>query len=143
MGFNKRYIRKEMILDNIDNLSYISGLVKADALIMDTWSRNFFDNFNFKWKSYNELRENLNEDVKFYSFHKPTLEHENYPKLKNLSNVLVNLKTDPSWTDILLAGELLDKMITDNIEIPPGISGRFDPLVKWHIELIEKQYGQE
>jgi len=144
MGFNKRYIRKEMILENVTNIPYVSRLVKADALIMDTWSDNFFKNFDFKWKKYQELRVKLNDDVKFWSMHGPTLEHENYPKLKSLSNVLLNLKTDPSWVDILLTHDILKEMDMEFVEKqnpPQEISGRFDKLVPWHIKLIEGYYG--
>lgn len=132
MGFNKRFIKKEIILNNIDNPSYIEGLVKGDALIMDTWSKNFFDNFDLKWKIYNSLREKLNNDF-IYSSNK--LEHDDYPKLKKLSNVLINLKTNPSWVDIILAGELLKQK---NDEIPN--IGKFKSLVNYYIKLIESQY---
>ena len=46
-----------MILDNPNNISYISKLVNADALIIDSWSDKFFKNFNFKWKTYNQIRD--------------------------------------------------------------------------------------
>jgi hypothetical protein len=141
MGFHKRFINKDMILRNVDDISYISSLVSADALIMDNWSRNFFNNFNLKWKEYNSLRDKLNEDVQFYSFHEPTLEHDNYSKLKNLSNVLVNLKIDPSWTDILLTHDILKEMDVKFTEkTPDNIIGKFDKLVPYHIELIERYY---
>ena len=146
MGFNKRYIRKEMILDNIDNISYISKLVKADALIMDSWSVKFFDNFDFKYETYNKLREELYDDVQFYSFHKPTLEHKNYNKLKKLSNVLINLKTNPSWSDILLTSDILKEMDMEFAEKqnpPQEIAGKFSKLVPYFIKVIEEYYGQE
>lgn len=138
MGFHKRYIRKEMILENVSNIPYVSRLVKADALIMDTWSDNFFKNFDFKWKTYNEMREKLNDDTKFDSHSMNKVKHENFNKLKNLSNILLNLKTNPSWVDIDLVGEILS---LTNKDISEEISGRFDELVKYHIKLIEESYG--
>ena len=45
MGFHKRYIKKEMILENVDNIPYVTRLVKADALIIDSWSDKFYKNF--------------------------------------------------------------------------------------------------
>ena len=143
MGFHKRYIKKEMILENVDNIPYVTRLVKADALIIDSWSDKFYKNFNFKWEKYQELREILNEDVKFWSMHSKTLEHENYPKLKNLSNVLLNLKTDPSWVDILLTTDILkelDMEFVENQNPPKEINGKFTKLVPYFIKVIEEYY---
>jgi len=124
MGFTKRYINKDMILRNVDNLRYVSRLVRADGLIMDIWSKNFFDNFDFKYESYNKNRE---EAIKTNSSDLEKLE-----KLKKLSNILMNLKTNPTWLDINLVSE----MIGDKPEMT-----EIDELSKWYIETIEKQYG--
>jgi hypothetical protein len=43
MGFNKRYINKEIILSN---LSTIDILLKSDGLTMDVWSSNFIKDLN-------------------------------------------------------------------------------------------------
>lgn len=45
MGFNKRYITKEKILNNLSSLNM---LFKSDALILDTWSSNFHKEINLK-----------------------------------------------------------------------------------------------
>jgi hypothetical protein len=144
MGFNKRFVKKEMILGNVDNIPYVCRLVNADALIIDAWSDKFFKNFDFKWEKYQELREKLNTDVQFWSMHDKTLEHENYPKLKSLSNVLLNLKTNPSWTDILLVSDILkdiDMVFLEKLNPPKEIAGKFKELVPYHIKLIEDYYG--
>lgn len=40
MGFNKRIVTRESILRGDDN--YLKSLLKADALIMDTWASSFY-----------------------------------------------------------------------------------------------------
>jgi len=144
MGFNKRYIRKEMILENVDNIPYVSRLVKADALIMDTWSDKFFKNFDFKWEKYNEIREGVKEDTIYDSHHSNVLNHKNYKELFNLSNVLLNLKTDPAWVDILLTSDILKELDIEFVEKqnpPKEITGRFQKLVPYFIKVIEEYYG--
>lgn len=133
-----------MILDNVNNISYIKGLVKADALIMDNWSVKFFDNFNFKYETYNKIREGIKEDTIFDSHHNNVFNHENYKELFNLSNVLLNLKTDPAWIDILLTSDILKELDMEFVEKqnpPEDIRGRFNELVPYFIKVIEEYYG--
>lgn len=139
MGFNKRYIHKEMILDNPDNVSYIAGLVNADALIIDDWSDNFFKNFNFKWKNYNKIRQEIMNDTMFDSHFNGIIGHRNYKHLFNLSNTILNLKTNPSWIDIQLSYDILKDKI--EINVPEEEIGKFDILVEYYIKLIEDYYG--
>lgn len=141
MGFNKRFVRKEMILNNSENISYIAGIVNADALMIDDWSDKFFKNFNFKWKTYNKIRDSINNEVVLDSNLDNITNHKNYKDLFKLSNVLLNLKTNPSWIDILLTYDILKEMDVKFIEkIPNNITGKFDELVPYHIELIERYY---
>ena len=139
-----------MILKNVDNVSYIAGLVNADALIMDDWSDNFFKNFNFKWETYNKIREEIMDATMFDSHHNGITGHKNYKLLFNLSNTLLNLKTNPSWIDIVLTYDILveqgyDFSVIENSMngVPFDIAGKFDPLVEYHIKLIEDYYGQK
>jgi hypothetical protein len=134
MSFNKRYIKKDIILSNIDNLKYISDLVKADALIIDNWSDKFYKNFDFEFKKYNEIRSLIISENKFDSNHREMLSDENFNKLKKLSNVLINLKTNPKWIDIHLANSIIEDTIPDDI------SGKFDLLVNYFIEKINSIY---
>ena len=138
MGFNKRFIRKNMILDNVNNISYISKLVNADALIIDDWSDKFFKNFNFKWKTYNKIREEIIDSTKFDSHQNGIISHRDYKHLFNLSNTLLNLKTNPSWIDIQLSYDILKDKI--EISLPEDVIGKFDKLVEYHIKLIEDYY---
>ena len=142
MGFNKRYIRKEMILNNSDNVSYIAGLVNADALIMDEWSDKFFKNFNFKWKTYNKIREEIMDATRFDSHHNGITGHRNYKHLFNLSNTLLNLKTNPDWIDIQLSYDILKEKIEMPL-VPAECVDKFDKLIEYHIKLIEDYYGQK
>lgn len=135
MGFSKRYVKRDMIMNSVDNLSYISNLVNADALILDNWSNKFFKNFNFKWKDYNKIREGIINDTKFDSHHNGVVNHVNYKKLFSLSNILLNLKTNPSWVDIQLSDDILTPLV------PEEYSGNFNKLVDFYIDEIEDYYN--
>jgi hypothetical protein len=118
----------------MNNISYIKNLVNADALILDSWSKKFFDNFNFK-SNYQKIRRELNEDTKLSSNLEDTKNHNNFNKLKSMSNILINLKTNPQWVDVILVQEILD--IKD---IDVDRRGRFDLLVQDSIERINSIY---
>jgi hypothetical protein len=135
MGFNKRFVKKEMIINNINNLNYISNLVNADALLIDDWSDNFYKNFDFNYKTYNDLRKNIISNTEIYSDNKRILEHNDFIKIKKLSNVYLNLKTNPDWVDIQLVNSILEEIIPDDI------SGKFDLLVNFFIKKIDNKYG--
>lgn len=92
MGFHKRYITKDTILTHINDLD---TLFKADALIMDNWSKKFSDDLN---KEERLLREKIKEDQKFLSGCPD--KHPDYPKLNSLSEALIGLMTNPTWLDI-------------------------------------------
>jgi hypothetical protein len=134
MGFNKRYIKKELILNNLNNLDYISNLINADALIIDDWSDDFYKNFNFNFKEYNKIRNKIINDNIISSNHREMLSTDGFSKLKSLSNIYVNLKTNPNWLDIHLANSILEE------SIPDDISGKFDLLVDYFINKINLRY---
>lgn len=128
MGFNKRYITQKGILENISDLE---KYLKADALIMDMWSSRFCDDLNPKER---KLREDLKKDTMFWS---GGLEkHPNFSKLDSLSEMIIALKTDPTWTDILLTIKKL------NIPIDQDERGKFEILreksIKYIIDYYEK-----
>lgn len=59
MGFNKRFITKEIIEMTEDN--YMENLFNADSLIFgDDWSHEFYKMFTDK-KPINEIKENLKQ----------------------------------------------------------------------------------
>jgi hypothetical protein len=132
MGFNKRYIKKELILNNLDNLDYISNLVNADALIIDDWSDKFYKNFNFNFKNYNKMR----NEIKDNNNYREMVSTDGFNKLKSLSNIYINLKTNPNWLDIHLVNSIIEE------SIPDDISGKFDILVHYYIDKINLIYEQ-
>jgi hypothetical protein len=134
MSFNKRYIKAELIISSLNNLDYISNLVKADALIIDDWSDKFYKNFDFEFKKYNKVREEIILENKFSSNHREMLSDDKFNKLKKLSNIYINLKTNPDWIDIHLANSIIEDTIPDDI------SGKFELLVDYFIEKINSIY---
>ena len=127
MGFHKRFISKELVLSQ-NNFEDIESLLKADALIFFTWSSNFFKRFDENYIEYQKKRQELIEKNKFASVFSNTNDFDKY----HISNVLINLKTNPSWLDIHICIESFRP-----IEIPQTISGKFDLLCKFCIQLIE------
>lgn len=125
MSFNKRYVRKEMILNKIDDVSYIFRLFKSDILIMDDWSNNFLKNFNYNCESLDKVRKQLIDGVDY---------NDNYKKLFNLSNIFINLKTDPTLVDVKLTYDSLNKEIP-NIELCE--------LIESSIKLIDDYYSKK
>lgn len=97
---NKRYIRRDIVESRFDDLDSIVKLVKADCLIMDYWSSSFYDNFNFKWKEYQKLR---NELIEQYDNNiEEIIYDDRFNELKFLSNILINYNTNRSPIDELL-----------------------------------------
>jgi len=128
MGFNKRYITKETILLNISDLD---RLFKADALIMDNWSRKFSDDLN---REERQLREKIKEDQK-YSSGCPD-KHPDYPQLNSLSEALIGLMTNPTWLDIHF---VQDKLGRFQLEIDEF--GDFEKLKTKSIEAIVNHFN--
>jgi len=125
MSFNKRYVRKEMILNKIDDVSYIFRLFNSDILIMDDWSNNFLKNFNYNCESLDKVRKQLIDGGDY---------NDNYKKLFNLSNIFINLKTDPTLVDVKLTYDSLNKEIP-NIELCE--------LIESSIKLIDDYYSKK
>jgi len=137
MGFHKRFITKDLILsqksfEDIERL-FNTGF-KADAVIFDTWSSNFFQRFDEKYLEYQDKRNLINEEHKFQS---------SWPDVSDLnghylSNILINLKLDPNWVDVQLCIESFRP-----IDIPQSISGKFDLMCNFCIQLIENKLENE
>lgn len=114
MSFTKKFIKRDNILNNINDISKIKKMVNADSLILDKWSNNFFENFDFNWKKYNQNREILNKN-----------------DLYKLSNVYLNLKTNPILLDIELTSSILEV----------SINGDLNEMIIESINLIEEYYS--
>lgn len=140
MGFNKRYLDKEKIMETIKSKGSIQKLTNVDALICDYWSGRFMEHYDFK--NYQKLRDKLCNDTKFSSNHQTTYDHENFPKIlniKNLSNILENLvSNNDSWIEVILTFQLLG-----NDDVPKSASGLFDQLKKICIDKIINHYTTE
>jgi len=135
MGFNKRYITKEMIMSNIDDESYIVNLTNADALITDYWSSKFLENFNYKYSEYQSIRESLNTQYSLSSNLSDIQNSIDFGRLKKLSNVFINLKRNPTWLDIILASEIL------NFKFESNVSGKFNEMLNFTLQKIEEYYN--
>jgi hypothetical protein len=128
MGFNKRYLDKEIILSN---LSKIDKLLKADALIMDMWSSNFIKDLSEKQR---KLREELITDTMFSSNNNDILNHKNFYLLNSLSESLINLSTNPSWVDIHII------YIKTGFKIEESEAGFFDKISKKATDAVISYY---
>ena len=128
MGFNKKYIKKSGILENISNLE---TYLKADMFIMDYWSSRFCNDLNPKER---KLREKFNEDTMCVSSPSTITKHKYYEKFNSRSEMLINLMTNPQWTDILIS---IDKF---KIPVKEDERGRMDILKEKAIKHIIDYY---
>lgn len=135
MGFNKRYISKETVIYELSNGRSPESLLKADALIMDDWSSNFFKDYKND-SIYRSDRNKLSDDTKFSSNHATTYKHDNFNKLKKLPNILENLYLDPQWVDILLTFDILG-----GDGVPKSAHGKYEKLRTICIDKIEKHFN--
>jgi hypothetical protein len=67
MGFNKRYITKDIIL-SCNSFEQLSRLFKADALILDMWSSYFYkiyeDSSSYKSENFLEFLQDCEIKIK-------------------------------------------------------------------------------
>lgn len=134
MSFNKRYITKSTVIFELSNGRSLSRLLNADALIMDDWSSKFFKYYDNDIVYLSDRRK-LIDDTKFSSNLSDTKLHENFTKLKNLSNVLENIYLDPNWVDVLITFEILGSE-----DIPKSSIGKYEKLRTICIDKIEKHF---
>lgn len=99
MGFHKRYITKDLILSNINDLD---RLFNADAFIMDMWSSRFVDDIRPEER---RIRKELLEKYHLLStinFKEPVLN-----ELHSVAECLISLHNTPNWWDIIKTREKL------------------------------------
>lgn len=123
MGFHKRIIHKETILENINNLDV---LFNAEVLVMDNWSRKFQKDLSKKDK---DLIQQLHEKNMLKSFHT-----DDYKQLSSLAECLISLMVDPHWEPLLYT---LDRL---KVEVVEEERGRFTLLKKKAIDAIVEFY---
>jgi hypothetical protein len=136
MGFNKRYVSKDNILNSLNN-EYINSFQKADALIMDNWCSNFFKHYKWNYNKYESIRKEIIDKYKLSSNLSDIQNDINLSKLESLSNILINLENDSSWIDVILTIRLLD------IKLEEGDKGQFDKLVQICKESIKNKFENE
>jgi hypothetical protein len=141
MGFNKRYISKENILLRLNSESLtsllrevrIDQLFKADALILDHWSSNFYNDLNPKER---EIRKNLYDRYKFSSSY-DFIRDEDYENLNSLAESLISLCGEtPMWIDIFMTANKL------NIKFTEEETGRFSIMKDKCIESIVSYFDK-
>lgn len=139
MGFNKRYISKDNILFYLKNESItpilremkINQLFKADALILDHWSSNFYNDLN---PGERDIRKNLHEKYKFHSGF-DFIRDDDYKNLKSLSESLISLCGEtPLWVDIFVVKEKL------NVQFDNEDAGKFSIMKQKCIDSIIEHF---
>lgn len=127
MSFHKRYITKELILSNINDLDRIFS---ADAFIMDMWSSRFCEDLN---KDERLLRNSIKKRLKFSSSLCPQCEPE-FKQLSSMAECLISLMTHPNWLDVIL--------VQERIGLSLKIEGNFEIAYKDAIERIIDHYDK-
>ena len=129
MGFHKRFINKEGILNNIDNLN---NYFNSDALIFDSWSSNFYNDIDEEERN---LRNKMIEENKFLTGCPDQWTH--YNELESLAETLISLKTNPTWLDIHFTKQKLELQFSNEI------SGLFEEQVNSCIDKIIEHYEHQ
>jgi hypothetical protein len=128
MGFNKRYLDRNMILKN---LSKMDSLLNSDALILDSWSSNFIGDLNPNHRKHRVI---IMDETKFSSNPHDWINHRFFPNMFSLSELLISLSTEPTWVDIQATLDILKP------NIPEESMGKFEEIKKLCIESIINHY---
>ena len=117
MGFNKRYVDRESILNNI---SRIDSFLDSDSIIcMDLWSSQFISGLN-KWE-----RADMEQLREKYRYHSGSYEDDStFRSMKSVSENLRFLMISPDWVDIHLSIRLL------GIQVDKSDEGKFDIILE-------------
>jgi len=91
MGFNKKFITINSLLENIQNLEGYFG--SADAFVFDDFSFKFYTELDSNER---EIRKTIKSELKTGC---PD-SHPKYSELHSLSENLISLYKDPSWLEI-------------------------------------------
>ena len=124
MGFYKRFITQDGIIDNIQDLD---NYLKADALIFDTWSSKFFEDLDNDERI---LRNKIKKELQTTSGCPSS--QKDYDKLNSLSETLISLKTDPSWLDIHFTKVKLGLQFTINGEFEEQVEKCINEIIDYY-----------
>lgn len=92
MSASKRYITKETILSNLDD---IDSIFYADCLVFDNWSYKFFEDLNPEDREFRKEYE-----IDFIKSISSSISKDDVKKLSSLSETLISLHNNPKWIDI-------------------------------------------
>jgi hypothetical protein len=92
MGASKRYVTKQTILSNLDD---IDSIFSADCLVFDNWSFKFFEDLNLKDREFRESYE-----LDFIKSISSSISKDDIKNLSSLSETLISLHNNPKWIDI-------------------------------------------
>lgn len=126
-----RYINRPMVVEKIEDLDYINLLFNSKITSKDFWSKSFENNYNKKYNHYNLLRDKVIKQTNNSSDKNIIIQNSNFKGLKYISNVYVNLKTNPMWVDNIVAIEML------RLDIPTVIVDSLDKTTEYVLERIE------
>lgn len=107
MGFNKRYISKDVLLNN---MSDINSLFNTDAIILDNWSSYFIKNMN---KDQGNLIKALEEKYGGHSTHMHMMKDVDFIKIESYSEILISLFNEVGWLPIVWTLQKLKPKLTD------------------------------
>lgn len=127
MSFHKRYITKDLILSNINDLDKIFN---TDAFIMDMWSTRFYDDLRPEERI---IRQKIEEKMRYSSI----LNYKTEPifnELYSMSECLISLFNQPTWWDIF--------KVSDKLGLSHDNAGDFDKLRQLAIERIIEFYDK-
>jgi hypothetical protein len=129
MGFNKKYVTKKTILDNLNN---IDEVFRSDSLIMDTWASKFFGDLDKEERL-------IRRDMKvLYKEGSCPSTIEGFSDLKSLSESLISLYKSPSWFDIHLVQSRLGNLRVEDQDL-----GKIQILKERAIEAIVDYYEED
>lgn len=115
MSASKRYVTKETILSNLDN---VDSVLSGDCLIFDRWSFKFFEDLN---KDERKLRKEYSGNLIKQIISDLKEDSKNF---KSLSETLISLHNNPMWIDIEIVSEKL------GLDIEYDDSGRLFKIAK-------------
>lgn len=107
MSFTKRILKKERIVNNLDN---ILSLLKVDCLILDDWSSKFIGDLN------PNDRKIRSEIINSFNGGCPN-NHPNWKELTSISESLISISKNPNWVDIHFIQEKIGRIQLDESEM--------------------------
>lgn len=125
MSFTKRILRKEIVIDNLEN---VQNLLKVDCLILDKWSSNFYNELN---PDDREIRKKIISEFKGGCPNS----HPEWHRLNSISESLISISSNPNWVDIHFIQEKIGRL-----ELSEGEGGSLEKITQKAKELAIKYF---